>query len=58
MIVSWLFRSLPGPAWLRAVVLIAVAALLGFLLWEWGFRWLAEHLGSLLEGNPTVGLGQ
>ena len=55
MITSTLYRILPGPARLRVAVLFALAALLAWVLWEWGFAWAMRHWGSVLEGNPVVG---
>ncbi|MEZ0092455.1 hypothetical protein [Streptacidiphilus sp. EB129] len=55
MIVPWLFHALPGPAWLRAALLLLLAAAMAWFLWNWGFPWLMQHLGPALNGNPTVG---
>jgi uncharacterized BrkB/YihY/UPF0761 family membrane protein len=55
VIISWLLRVLPGPAWLRAALLLLLAAALAWLLWDWGFARLMQHFGSVLEGDPTVG---
>lgn len=57
MIVLWLFRMLPGPAWLRVALLLALAAACAYALWQWGFPWLMQHFGSAPDGDPTVGQG-
>ncbi|MFC5907767.1 hypothetical protein [Streptacidiphilus monticola] len=55
MITSWLYRTLPGPAWLRLAVLLTAAALLAWVLWEWGFAWAMREWGAPLEGDPVIG---
>lgn len=39
-----LWRSLPGPAWVRAVVCVVLVAAVVAVLFEWGFPALAEVL--------------
>ncbi len=39
-----LWRLLPGPAWLRVVVLLAVAVAVVVVCFEWAFPLVAEHL--------------
>ena len=44
MMYGWLWRRLPGPAWVRVVVLAAAAAAVVVLCFEWVFPAVAEHL--------------
>lgn len=37
---SLLWRFFPGPAWLRVIVLLAVAALVVWALVEWVYPWV------------------
>ncbi len=47
-----LWRSLPGPGWVRALILAGVtAAVLYGLLW-WVFPWISELINP---GEVTVG---
>lgn len=41
---SWLWRALPGPAWFRAIVLLAAAAAIVWVLFEYAFPALAPML--------------
>ena len=35
-----LWRVLPGPAWLRVILLLAIAAGVVFVLFTWVFPWV------------------
>jgi membrane protein implicated in regulation of membrane protease activity len=39
-----LWRALPGPAWLRLVFLLLLAAAVVWVCFEWVFPWLSEYL--------------
>ncbi|QKE83179.1 hypothetical protein [Arthrobacter sp. NEB 688] len=39
-----LWRSLPGPAWVRALVCVVLVVAVVAVLFEWGFPALAEVL--------------
>ena len=47
-----LWRMLPGPAWVRILILIVLAALVLAALVEWVFPWVAD---TLLPQESTVG---
>ncbi len=47
-----LWRTLPGPTWVRILVLIVLAALVLAALVEWVFPWAAD---TLLPQESTVG---
>lgn len=36
-----LWRALPGPAWLRALLCLALVALVVWVCFQWFFPWLA-----------------
>lgn len=36
-----LWRALPGPVWLRAILALLLLALVVVVLFEWVFPWLA-----------------
>ncbi|WP_162269006.1 DUF4175 domain-containing protein [Frondihabitans sp. PAMC 28766] len=48
-----LWRVLPGPWWLRVLILLVVAAAILFALITWVF----PVVDSLVEPNVTVGSG-
>ncbi|MBD8080000.1 hypothetical protein [Cellulosimicrobium arenosum] len=39
-----LWRALPGPAWLRVLLLLALAAAVVLACFEWLFPVVAEHM--------------
>lgn len=49
---AWIFRSLPGPLWVR--ILLSIVLVLGvvWLLMQYAFPWLAEY--SPLSPDVTV----
>lgn len=47
-----LWRILPGPAWVRILILIVLVALVLAALVEWVFPWVAD---TLLPQESTVG---
>ncbi|MGV3732159.1 MAG: hypothetical protein ACO1N6_02010 [Microcella sp.] len=47
-----LWRILPGPAWLRVLILLALAAIVLAALVQWVFPWVAD---TLLPQESTVG---
>lgn len=46
-----LWRSLPGPAWLRVILLVILAAAVIFALFTWVFPWVDAILNPI---NVTV----
>lgn len=62
-----LWRALPGPAWVRALTLLVLAAAVVLACFEWLFPVVAEHMpfndpnvqtgtdGALPPVRPTVG---
>ena len=49
-----LWRVLPGPAWLRVLMLLVLAALVVWVCFQWVFPWISTYLE--LNEN-TVGAG-
>jgi hypothetical protein len=47
-----LWRTIPGPGWVRVVVLMVLAVFVMAALVEWVFPWAAE---TLLPQESTVG---
>lgn len=47
-----LWRILPGPAWVRVLILLAIAAVVLAALVQWVFPWVAN---TLLPQESTVG---
>lgn len=47
-----LWRVLPGPVWLRILILIALVAVVLVALVQWVFPWAAD---TLLPQESTVG---
>lgn len=47
-----LWRILPGPAWVRVLILLALAAVVLAALVQWVFPWVADNL---LPQESTVG---
>jgi len=47
-----LWRILPGPAWVRVLILLAIAAVVLAALVQWVFPWVAD---TLLPQESTVG---
>lgn len=41
---AWLVRLIPGPRWLRALVVAAVVVAVFFLLMEVVFPWVSERM--------------
>ncbi|AKT50839.1 hypothetical protein [Arsenicicoccus sp. oral taxon 190] len=39
---SLLWRALPGPAWLRALLCLLLAAVVVWVCFTWVFPWLAD----------------
>ncbi|WP_164545100.1 hypothetical protein [Antribacter gilvus] len=39
-----IWRLLPGPVWLRAILALLLAALAVAACFEWLFPWLAEYM--------------
>lgn len=48
----WVWRHLPGPRPVRALVALLIAAAVVAALFLWGFPWLEQTLGL---GDVTVG---
>lgn len=40
---GWIFRSLPGPTWLKAIVAILLIAAIVLVLFEWVFPAVNER---------------
>jgi hypothetical protein len=49
-----LWRSLPGPAWLRILILAVLVAAVLFALVAWVFPWVDGLLTSNEEGTVAV----
>lgn len=47
-----LWRILPGPAWVRVIILVAIAAVVVAALVQWVFPWVSD---TLLPQESTVG---
>lgn len=43
MISSWIWNALPGPALLRIIFLLVVAAAVVLVLFEYVFPWISEY---------------
>lgn len=52
MIIPALFRILPGAVWLRTLILLAAAAALVVVLFEFTFPWFAA---TFVVGDADVG---
>lgn len=50
---TWLFRRLPGPAPVRALLVLLVMAAVVAVLFVWVFPWAAEQWPGLV-GRPDV----
>lgn len=55
VLLSLLFKALPGPSWLRVLLVMLVLGAVGLFFWETGFHWMMVHFGSPLEGDPVSG---
>ncbi len=47
-----LWRNLPGPVWVRVLILVVLAILVVAALIEWAFPWAAD---TLLPQDSVVG---
>lgn len=52
MMYGWLWRHLPGPAWLRVVTLVALAAAVVAVCFAWVFPAIAPYMPF---NDQTVG---
>lgn len=52
---TWIFRHLPGPAAVRALLVLIVMVALVAALFVWVFPWTAEQWPGLV-GRPDVGV--
>lgn len=52
---AWIFRQLPGPLWLRILIVIAALAAIVVVLFQWVFPAVAPYM-SFDDG--TVGGGR
>lgn len=41
---AWLWRHLPGPAWVRLLIVVLTAAAAVLALFEWVFPWISDML--------------
>jgi hypothetical protein len=41
---AWIWRTLPGPAWARAVVLLVAFVVIVLVLFTWVFPWVETRL--------------
>jgi hypothetical protein len=48
------WRVLPGPAWLRIIIILVLVAALLFALVTWVFPWIDAMLTSNEEGTVSV----
>lgn len=44
-----LWRALPGPAWLRVILLIILAGAVLYALVTWGFPWVQQFIDGQEE---------
>lgn len=44
MISSWIWNALPGPAFVRLLLVLIVLAAVVFALFEYVFPWVSEYL--------------
>jgi hypothetical protein len=57
---AWIWRHLPGPTWLRALILVVAAALVVLLLFLVVFPWLSPRLpftDTTIEAFGAYGWG-
>lgn len=47
-----LWRILPGPVWLRVMIVVVLAVVLVYVLVRWAFPWAADFL---LPEDSSVG---
>lgn len=45
MIFPWIWNVLPGPAWVRALVVVLILAATVFTLFEYVFPWVSLEFG-------------
>lgn len=53
---SWMFRHLPGPLWVRVVLVVVLAVVLVGALFQWVFPAIAPHLpfdGGTVDSVPS-----
>ena len=48
---GWIFRHLPGPAWLKTIEAILLIVLVIAVLFQWVFPWFQS---TYIDGNVTV----
>ncbi len=55
-----LWRVLPGPAWVRVLILLALIAAVLYGLLFYVFPWVSQFVGSqdVTVGLPAVGSGE
>jgi len=51
---SLIWRFLPGPAWVRIVIMLMVLAAIAYALMFWGYPWVAQ----LLETGDISTVGE
>lgn len=44
---AWIFRHLPGPVWLRWMLIVAVVLVLVIVLFMEVFPWISEQLNQV-----------
>ncbi len=49
---GWIFRTLPGPIWLRTVLFLLLIAAAVAALFHWVFPWLSDFINL---NAPTIG---
>ena len=45
MIFPWIWNSIPGPAWARTLLLVAIGAVTVWALFEYVFPWISVSFG-------------
>lgn len=45
MIFPWIWKSLPGPVWVRTATLVVATAAVVWVLFEYGFPWFSVQFG-------------
>ena len=49
---GWIWRHLPGPRWVRAIIALILTAAVVFILFQWVFPWADATFD--LSGDATT----
>ena len=55
---GWIFRSLPGPLWVRIILALVLIAAVVLLLMTWVFPWFSEFSFLSPLTDSTIGGSQ